>query len=36
MLHLVTIMQHQLDQVLVAFFNPSDHLEEVSYAKLNG
>ena len=34
--YLVAIMQHQLDQVLVAFFDPSDHLEEVSDAKLNG
>jgi hypothetical protein len=29
-------MQHQLDQVLVAFFDPSDHIEEVPDAKLNG
>ena len=34
--YLAAIMQHQLDQVLVAFFDPSDHIEEVSDAKLNG
>ena len=34
--NLAAIMQHQLNQVLDAFFDPSDHIEEVSDATLNG